>query len=212
MTKTTNTLRAVYLLDQVALDLETVSREPDSPVDQAIKILRHLSRHAEPLARDETHGAVLIKSYQDALKEAVAKLESVLNTESPSGTLTDAIKDIEAVIEYLTGCIGWRTSPSQREPIPSIQTPPSLKGEPADALDKPARSGFVPYNSPAPTDEEKVKVVRIQKTADAILNLLHPMVAKQDASKGESIVQACAQIRGELCDKIGRASCRERVS
>lgn len=198
MTKTTNTLKAaIATLDQVALDLETVSREPDSPVDHAIKILRHLSRHAEPHKRDETHGAVLIKSYQDALKEAVAKLEIVLNTDSPSGTLADAIKDIEAAIEYLTGCIGFRTSPSQREPIPSIKLPPSLQGEPADALDKPA-------------------IVRIERTSAEVMRLLNAeadhasqvdpayvdeiQTSKKDASKGESIVQACAQIRGLISD------------
>jgi len=207
MTKTANNLKdAILSVDAIALDLETVPREPDSMVDRVIKNLRKLSVEARRFTRESFQSEANIKGYFAIVTDAAVMLD-IVKTDTPDGTVKSASTDLKAVAEYMLGCINEKMKP--RPVTASIQVPPRLHGEPADALDKPARrysaedqaridAGLKPFAPPQPTAEEKM-----QPTADAIVDLLHqPATVKKDASKGESIVQACAQIRGEIANNL----------
>lgn len=185
MTKTTNNLKdAILSVDAIALDLETVPREPDSMVDRVIKNLRKLSAGAKAFTRESFQSEANIKGYFAIVTDAAAMLD-IVKADTPDGTVKSASTDLKAVAEYMLGCINEKMKP--RPATASIQVPPRLHGEPADALDKPA-------------------VVRVQKTGDAFADGLAKVIVasceKKDASKGESIVQACAQIRGEIANNL----------
>lgn len=196
----TNTLKAAMLsIDAIALDLETVPRAPDSVVDRVIAKLRLLSRHAEPYKRDQFQWPPRIEEYRKNINDLAATL-SALVEDTPSGTIKSAIEDLTDIVDYL-GHLALEKAPARVE---SIQVPPSLKGEPAEALDKPARqysledqarinAGLEPFTAPQPTKAELAERAGVAP----------PFIGKKDASKGESIVQACAQIRGEMSNNFG---------
>lgn len=207
---------AIATLNATALDLETVPRNPDGVVDVCIRTIRHMARHALPFSAGSALPKEQIDSYVSCLRTVADALQPV-QIDSPGGTLTDAIKDLLACANYISkirvceaDLRGFKPEPkgvpggyadgdAYRQPVESIQVPPSLRGEPADALDKPARqysaedqaridAGLKPFTAPQPT------------AAELLVASGTTRMVKKDASKGESIVQACAQIRGLISD------------
>lgn len=212
MTTHVYTMRGpIATLKETILVLETVPRNPDGPIDRAIKNTHALLRHIGPDPTRSVYPIDAIESYVYALNEIADGIESTsLDSDTPGGAVLNSIKDLRAVAVYIAKIEpekatqampapkgvqgGYADGDAYRQPVASIQVPPSMKGEPASALEEPARqysvedqkrieAGLKPFTAPQPTPAELL-------AASGTTRML-----KKDASKGEGIVQACAQIR-----------------
>lgn len=217
MTTHVYTMRGpIATLKETIMVLETVPRNPDSPIDRAIKNIHALLRHIGPDPTRSVYPIDAIESYVAALNEIADGIESTsLDTDTKGGAVLNSIKDLRATAFYIAKIEpepakqampapkgvpgGYADGDAYRQPVESIQVPPSMRGEPASALEEPARqysvedqkridAGLKPFTAPQPTPAE---LLAASGTARMV---------KKDASKGEGIVQACAQIRGEIAN------------
>lgn len=196
MTTHVYTMRGpIATLKETILVLETVPRNPDGPIDRAIKNIHALLRHIGPDPTRSVYPIDAIESYVAALNEIADGIESTsLDTDTPGGAVLNSIKDLRATAFYIAKIEPEKATQAMPAPVESIQVPPSMRGEPASALEEPARqysvedqkrieAGLKPFTAPQPTPAELLAAAGTTR------------MVKKDASKGEGIVQACAQIR-----------------
>lgn len=204
MSKHVYTMRGpVATLNEAALNLETVPRNPDGVIDRAIINIRALVRHIGVNHDRSVYPIEQLESYCEALRETADTIEATsLDTDTPGGVIANTIKDLRATAYYIAKIEPEKAIDAMQVPkaVESVQIPPSMQGEPADALDKPA--GVVPPADKLQAFLESEAQPSELFDAEPIKQGVPFDLGKKDASKGEGIVQACAQIRGEIASNI----------